>query len=77
MATPEARKIYDARKVTAEPAYGHIKNGGFREFSLRGKEKVAGEFSLVCAAYNFKKMVRAELTGLIRLKNVNKLKYAA
>ena len=72
MATPEAKKSYEARKVTAEPAYGHIKNSGFRAFSLRGKDKVAGEFSLVCASYNFKKMVRAGMAGLIRLKITNR-----
>jgi hypothetical protein len=33
---------------------------------VRGKDKVAGEFSLVCAAHNVKKMAKAILTGLIR-----------
>ncbi len=41
--------------VIVEPVFGQIKNGGFHGFSLRGKEKVAGEFSLVCAAHNLKK----------------------
>jgi hypothetical protein len=39
---------------------------GFRGFSVRGKEKVAGEFSMVYAAHNFKKIVKAIITGLIR-----------
>ncbi len=33
---------------------------------MRGKEKVAGEFSIVCAAHNFKKIAKAIFTGLIR-----------
>ncbi len=53
------------RKVIVEPVFGQIKNGGFRGFSLRGKEKVAGEFSLVCAGHNIKKMVKAIMTGAV------------
>ena len=66
MAAPEAKAVYRRRKAIVEPVFGHIKNGGFRGFSLRGKEKVAGEFSLVCAAHNLKKMVKAAMTGLVR-----------
>ena len=65
MAQAEAKAIYKRRKVIVEPVFGHIKNGGFRRFSVRGKEKVAGEFSLVCAAHNVKKMVRAIMRGLV------------
>jgi len=43
-----------------------LKNSGFRGFSVRGKENVAGEFSMVCAAHNFKKIAKAIITGLIR-----------
>ena len=49
-----------------ELVFGQIKNKGFRGFSLRGKSKVAGEFSLVCLAHNMKKMVKARMTGLVR-----------
>ena len=66
MISEAAKTIYKRRKVIVEPVFGHIKNGGFRGFSLRGKEKVAGEFSLVCAAHNLKKMVKAAMTGLVR-----------
>jgi hypothetical protein len=49
----EAQKaIYKKRKVIVESVFDHIKNSGFRGFSVRGKEKVAGEFSLVCATHN-------------------------
>ena len=43
-----------------------ITNTGFRGFSLRGKEKVAGEFSLVCATHNIKKIAKAIVKGVVR-----------
>lgn len=53
-----SRQIYGERKTIVEPVFGQIKTGGFRRFSLRGLEKAAGEFSLVCAVSNFKKIVK-------------------
>lgn len=61
-----AKAIYKERKIIVEPVFGQIKNMGFRGFSVRGKEKVAGEFSLVCAVHNIKKIARAMLRGVIR-----------
>ena len=66
MQTRSAQTIYKQRKVIVEPVFGQIKNSGFRGFSVRGKEKVAGEFSIICAAHNFKKIAKAILTGVIR-----------
>lgn len=66
MQTPDAQATYKQRKVIVEPVFGQIKNSGFRGFSVRGKDKVAGEFSIICAAHNFKKIAKAILTGLIR-----------
>jgi transposase len=71
MALPESKEIYKKRKVIVEPVFGHIKNGGFRRFGLRGKSKAAGEFSLVCAAHNMKKMVKAIMTGKVCPEFVN------
>jgi len=65
METASARAIYKQRKIIVEPVFGQIKNSGFRGFSVRGKEKVAGEFSLVCAAHNFKKIAKAIFMGLV------------
>jgi hypothetical protein len=53
-----SREIYRKRKIIVEPVFGQIKTGGFKRFSLRGLEKAAGEFSLVCAVSNFKKIVK-------------------
>ena len=63
METPESRAIYARRKTIVEPVFGQIKNSGFRGFGVRGKEKVAGEFSLVCVAHNLKKIIFAALRG--------------
>ena len=66
MHTNAAQSIYKQRKIVVEPVFGQIKNSGFRGFSVRGKDKVAGEFSIICAAHNFKKIAKAIATGLIR-----------
>ena len=52
-----SKEIYAKRKIIVEPVFGQIKTGGFRRFSLRGIKKAGGEFSLVCAVSNFKKIV--------------------
>ena len=63
MSKPESRAIYARRKTIVEPVFGQIKNSGFRGFGVRGREKVAGEFSLVCVAHNLKKIIFAALRG--------------
>ena len=55
--TPEGRKLYALRKQTPEPVFGIIKSVlGFRQFLLRGLDKVRGEWSLVTMAWNLKRM---------------------
>jgi transposase len=55
--TPEGRKLYAQRKHTAEPVFGIIKAVlGFRQFLLRGLDKVQGEWTLVTVAWNLKRM---------------------
>lgn len=55
--TAIGRAIYCLRKCTVEPVIGIIKEViGFRQFSLRGLAKVAGEWCLVCLAYNVKRL---------------------
>ena len=42
-----------------EPVFGQIKQGrGFRQFLLRGLEKVQGEWLLVCTGHNLLKLFR-------------------
>jgi hypothetical protein len=51
------KAIYAKRKSTIEPVFGIIKAVlGFRQFLLRGLQWVAGEWDLVCIAYNLKRM---------------------
>jgi transposase len=55
--TAIGKLIYGLRKSTAEPVIGIIKETlGFRQFSLRGLAAVAGEWCLVCLAYDLKRM---------------------
>ena len=55
--TPEGKALYALRKQTPEPVFGIIKSAiGFRQFSLRGLDKVRGEWSLVTMAWNMKRM---------------------
>jgi len=57
LATEIGRVIYRLRKCTVEPVIGIIKEiMGFRQFSLRSLKKVAGEWCLVCLAFNLKRM---------------------
>src|ERR1035437_3436037 len=45
--------VYAARKCVVEPVFGQIKQArGFRQFLLRGKAKVQGEWALVCLTHN-------------------------
>ena len=55
--TIAGKAIYAKRKSTVEPVFGIIKAVmGFRQFLLRGLNQVAGEWDLVCIAYNLKRM---------------------
>jgi transposase len=55
--TPEGKKLYALRKHTPEPVFGIIKAVlGFRQFLLRGLDKVNGEWALVTMAWNVRRM---------------------
>lgn len=55
--TDIGKLIYGLRKATVEPVIGIIKEVlGFRQFSLRGLVAVAGEWCLVCLAFNLKRL---------------------
>lgn len=59
LSTPEGKEVYGIRKITAEPVLGNLsQNLGFREFLLRGLDKVKGEFSLMCTAHNLLKIAK-------------------
>jgi transposase len=67
MEQEDSKEVYKKRKQIVEPVFGQIKNSGFRGFLLRGYKEVSGEFSLVCAVHNFKKIVRALRGGEVCL----------
>jgi transposase len=55
--TKDGRAAYALRKQTVEPVFGIIKSVmGFRQFLLRGLENVRNEWTLVCLAWNLKRM---------------------
>lgn len=55
--TKAGRAAYALRKQTVEPVFGIIKSVmGFRQFLLRGLAGARGEWSLVCLAWNLKRM---------------------
>ena len=54
------RSRYRLRKQTAEPVFGQIKEArGFRQFLLRGIEKVRAEWAMVCTGHNIQKLAGA------------------
>jgi transposase len=54
------RSRYRFRKQIVEPVFGQIKQArGFRQFLLRGTEKVKAEWALICTAHNLTKLARA------------------
>ncbi len=57
--TKEGRACYAKRKQIVEPVFGQIKQGrGFRQFLLRGLQKVRAELKLVCLTHNLLKIWR-------------------
>jgi transposase len=59
LATVVGKQKYKLRQQTVEPVFGIIKSVlGFRHFLLRGIGKVELEWTLVCAAYNLKRLHR-------------------
>jgi hypothetical protein len=50
---------YRLRKQPPEPVFGQIKQArGFRQFLLRGIDKVHAEWAIVCTAHNLLKLAR-------------------
>ena len=57
--TKAGKAVYAARKTIVEPVFGQIKHArGFRQFLLRGIDKVRAEWSLVCLTHNVLKLYR-------------------
>jgi hypothetical protein len=55
--TRAGKAAYALRKQTVEPVFGIVKSVmGFRQFLTRGLKNVQGEWTLVCLAWNLKRM---------------------
>ncbi|HEY5891933.1 MAG TPA: transposase, partial [Chthoniobacterales bacterium] len=62
--TKEGRTRYKERQQTVEPVFGIIKEAlGFRRFSMRGSAKAGLEWTLVCLAYNLKRLFTVTAQG--------------
>ena len=74
--TKEGRGIYKKRKETVEPVFGIVKAVlGFRQFLLRGLEKVSIEWDVATLAYNFKRLHKLcggrLMSGLLKIQMQN------
>jgi transposase len=75
--TKQGKKRYGLRKELPEPVFGQIKQvRGFRQFLLRGKEKVRCEWRLICAGHNVLKLFGACHDGLVGSAFWNELSVA-
>lgn len=55
--TTAGKALYKQRQQTVEPVFGIIKAAiGFRQFLLRGIQNVSAEWTLVCLAYNLRRL---------------------
>jgi len=64
--TKRGRECYGLRKGLIEPVFGQIKQArGFRQFLLRGIEKVRGEWQFICVGHNVLKLFKTLGAGLV------------
>ena len=65
--TKRGRERYALRMGTVEPVFGQVKQcRGFRQFLLRGLDKVNGEWLLICMGHNLLKLFRSEARSAAR-----------
>jgi transposase len=65
--TQQGRETYAKRKGMIEPIFGQIKQvRGFRQFLLRGLEKMRGEWRLICLTHNLKKLFQKGFQAITR-----------
>lgn len=61
---PWAAQVYRRRKTQAERPFAEIKSAmRFRRFSVRGVLKVTGEWGLVCAGFNLRRLMAAAVAA--------------
>lgn len=63
--SPKGKLIYSHRMSVVEPVFGNIgTNKGLNRFSLRGKDKVQGQWQLYCLVHNIEKIAHYGQMGL-------------
>ena len=63
--TKKGRETYAKRKGMIEPIFGQIKHArGFRQFLLRGLEKMRGEWRLLCLTHNLLKLFQSQQAAI-------------
>jgi len=76
--TKKGRRCYGLRKELSEPVFGQIKQArGFRQFLLRGKEKVGDEWRLICTGHNVLKLFGAWREGLVTANRMTRVMASA
>src|SRR5690606_10605262 len=66
LATKKGRARYARRKAVAEPPFGQTKHArGFRQLLLRGLEKAAGEWALICLTHPLLTLHRAATASVV------------
>ncbi len=74
--TTEGRAVYARRKAITEPVHRLIKQArNFRQFLLRGPDKVAGEFTLVALTHKILKLWRASLAPAGSAKEASRTRF--
>ncbi len=59
LVSDDGKRKHFMRQYIIEPVFGHLKfNVGYRNFLLRGLEKVRAEFKLMCIGWNLQKMLK-------------------
>ena len=67
---PEEKEKLRRRKTIVEPVFAHLKqNLGFRRWSFWGLDAAAAQWSLLCTAYNLKKLLQVWQGGQFRMAN--------
>src|ERR1035438_9115991 len=58
--TTAGQAVYKMRKAVVEPVFGQIKERrGLRGFLMRGREKAAAEWQIICLTHNLLKLFQA------------------
>ncbi|MDA7089219.1 transposase [Pseudomonas sp. SA3-5] len=59
--SPQGREMITRRFATVEPVFGNLRhNKRLDRFSLRGRERVDGQWKLYCVTHNIEKLAHRE-----------------